>query len=75
MGLNERQIRAVFHVKKKGRITNSEYQRINVVKKRQASEDLKQLEEKGILVHVGTTGKGVYYVLKGHQRGERGATP
>jgi len=25
------------------------------------------------LERVGTTGKGVYYVLKGHRRGERGS--
>ena len=72
VGLNERQIKAVMYVKEKGRITNKEYQEITGVKKRQASEDLNQLEEKGVLVRIGTTGKGVYYVLKGHERGKTG---
>lgn len=31
LGLNERQVKAVFHVKEKGRITNKEYQEINNV--------------------------------------------
>ena len=43
------------------------------MKKRQATEDLRHLEKLGILERVGTTGKGVYYVLKGHRRGERGS--
>ena len=41
-------------------------------KKRQSTDDLKELEDKEILERVGTTGKGTYYILKGHQRGERG---
>lgn len=72
MGLNERQIKAVIYVKEKGRITNKEYQDLCEVKKRQTTDDLKELEDKGILERVGTTGKGTYYVLKGRQRGERG---
>jgi len=72
MGLNERQIKAVLHVKEHGKITNTKYQEITGVKKRQASNDLKNLEERGILVRKGTTGKGTFYVLKGHQRGKRG---
>lgn len=72
MGLNERQIQAVMHVKERGKITNTEYQEITGVRKRQASNDLKGLEERDIFVKKGTTGKGTYYVLKGHQRGKRG---
>lgn len=72
MGLNERQIKAVLYVKEKGKITNKEYQEITGVKKRQATDDLRELEKSGILLKIGTTGKGVHYVLKGYQRGERG---
>jgi len=72
MGLNERQIKAVMYVKEKGKITNKEYQEICGVRKRQSTDDLKELEDKEILERVGTTGKGTYYILKGHQRGERG---
>ncbi|MCW7079649.1 MAG: helix-turn-helix domain-containing protein [Candidatus Methanospirare jalkutatii] len=73
LGLYERQIKAVLYVKKRGKITNKEYQNITGVKKRQATEDLRHLEKLGILERVGTTGKGVHYVLKGHKRGERGS--
>ena len=64
-GLNDRQIKAVMYVKEKGRITNREYQELNSIKKRQTSEDLAVLEDKGILEKIGTTGKGTYYILKG----------
>ena len=66
MGLNDRQIKAVMYVKENGRITNKEYQELNNIKKRQTSEDLAVLENKGILEKIGTTGKGTYYILKGH---------
>ncbi|MCW3131268.1 MAG: helix-turn-helix domain-containing protein [Candidatus Methanospirare jalkutatii] len=73
LGLYERQIKAVLYVKERGKITNKEYQNITGVKKRQATEDLRHLEKLGILERVGTTGKGVHYVLKRHKRGERGS--
>jgi len=73
IGLNERQIKAVIYTKQNGKITNTEYQKIGNVKKRQASNDLLELEKKKIFKKVGTTGKGTYYILlKGHQRGKRG---
>lgn len=72
MGLNERQIKAVMFVKEKGKITNKDYQELCEVRKRQATDDLKELEDKGILERVGITGKGTYYILKGRQRGKRG---
>ncbi len=64
-GLNERQLKAVAHVKKRRRITNQEYQQLVEVKKRTASEDLRQLEEKKILERIGSTGKGTYYRMRG----------
>ena len=72
LGLNERQIKAVLYVKEKGKISNTEYQKLTGVKKRQATDDLRGLENIDILQRVGKTGKGVYYTLKGHQRGEMG---
>jgi len=71
-GLNERQIKAVMYVKKKGKITNKEYQDLCKVQKRQSTDDLKILENNEILNRIGITGKGTYYILKKHQRGERG---
>lgn len=75
IGLNERQIRAVMYVKKKGEITNKEYQEIANTTKKTASRDLGNLVEKEVFNQVGTTGKGTYYVLektKGTQRGHKG---
>lgn len=72
LGLNERQIKAVRYVKENQRITNKEYQELCNLKKRQATDDLKALEGRGIFERIGITGKGTYYILKGRQRGERG---
>ena len=77
MGLNKRQIKVVMYTKEKGRIMNKEYQELCEVKKRQTTDDLKELEDKEILERVGTTGRGTYYVLvlKGRQRGKRRPNP
>ncbi|MDD3641681.1 MAG: ATP-binding protein, partial [Atribacterota bacterium] len=72
MGLNERQIKAVLYVKGKGKITNKEYQQICSVKKRQTTDDLKELENMKIFERIGTTGKGTYYKLKGAPKGHNG---
>lgn len=68
-GLNERQIEAVKFVKVKGRITNKEYQAKFNLKKRQSTDDLKEIESNGIFTRIGTTGKGTYYILKGAPKG------
>ncbi|MDI9597256.1 MAG: ATP-binding protein [Atribacterota bacterium] len=70
--LNERQIKAVLYVKEKGKITNKEYQQICSVKKRQTTDDLKELENMKIFERIGTTGKGTYYKLKGAPKGHNG---
>lgn len=72
LGLNERQMEAIKFVKVEGRITNKEYQKKFDLKKRQSTDDLKELELKGILARVGTTGKGTYYILKGAPKGRKG---
>lgn len=63
MGLNERQIKAVLYVKEMGKITNKEYQRINVCSRNTATADLRGLVEKGILKESGKKGAGAYYVI------------
>jgi ATP-dependent DNA helicase RecG len=55
MGLNERQIKAVVFTKKNGKITNKQYQEITGIQKRQATVDLQDMENKGILTKVGKT--------------------
>ena len=63
MGLNERQIRAIMYLKIRAKITNKEYQELNLVSKPSATRDLQALVELGLLEQQGTTGKGTFYVL------------
>jgi ATP-dependent DNA helicase RecG len=70
-GLNERQVKAVRYVKEKGRITNSEYQKINGISKRTATSDLAELVEKYYLLKKhGTSGSNIYYEAVGQQWGK-----
>jgi ATP-dependent DNA helicase RecG len=70
MGLNERQIQAVLHLKVYGKVTNSTYQSLTGTTKRTASRDLEALVRMGLLEQIGETGKGTHYILKGTQRGQ-----
>lgn len=63
MGLNERQVKAVMYVKKKGKITNKEYRKIFTVTDRTALRDLTDICEKGIFQKVGKTGRGIEYII------------
>ncbi|MDR2679487.1 MAG: putative DNA binding domain-containing protein [Tannerella sp.] len=63
LGLNDRQIKAVLYVKEKGKITNSEYQTINEVKKTAAADELHDLTEKIIFTRIGKTGRAIFYEL------------
>ena len=62
LGLNERQIKAVLHVKEKGRITNAEYQRICQVSAATAKRELADLTRKAVLVRKGK-GPATFYEL------------
>jgi ATP-dependent DNA helicase RecG len=64
LGLNQRQIKALKYVKKKGKITNSEYQNINDCSRNTASNDLSELVNKELLGSSGQKGAGAYYILK-----------
>jgi ATP-dependent DNA helicase RecG len=63
LGLNNRQVKAVLHVKEKGKITNREYQSLFSVSKATATRDLSELENRQLLVNKGTKGSGSVYVL------------
>jgi ATP-dependent DNA helicase RecG len=65
LGLNDRQIKAVLLVTDNGKITNSEYQKINDCSRNTASNDLVELVEKVILTSSGQRGAGAFYTLKG----------
>ncbi len=64
LGLNERQIRAIEYVKKQGKIKNNEYQKLNNVSKRTATNDLRELVEKNILKYMGKGKRDLRYVMK-----------
>jgi len=67
LGLGERQVKAVMHVKVQGRITNREYCDLTKTIYRTASRDLEDLVSKGVLRKVGVTGRNVHYVLSRKQ--------
>lgn len=50
-------------MKEKGKITNSEYQKLFDVSERTASRELSELVKKAVLRQLGTTGKGTHYNL------------
>jgi ATP-dependent DNA helicase RecG len=63
LGLNERQINAIEHLKNKGKITNSDYQTIFKVSRNTASRDLTDLVDKGMLKASSIKGAGSFYEL------------
>lgn len=63
LGLNKRQVKAVLHVKEKGKITNREYQSLYNVSKATATRDLSELENKQLLMNKGTKGSSSVYIL------------
>jgi ATP-dependent DNA helicase RecG len=64
LGLNERQINTVIYVKKKGKISNAEYQNLSGVSRITSSRELRSIVDKGIFQMVGRVGKGTKYILK-----------
>ncbi len=63
LGLNDRQIKAVRYMKEKGKITNKDYQQLNVCSRNTATNDLKELIQKRILKESGKKGAGAFYVI------------
>ena len=67
LGLGERQMKAVMHVKVHGRITNRDYCDLTETIYRTASRDLQDLVSKGVLRKIGVTGRNVHYVISRKQ--------
>jgi len=66
LDLKDRQIKAILHIKEKGKITNSGYQKLNNVSKATATRDLTELVEVyNILKRTGEKGAGTNYILIG----------
>lgn len=62
--MNERQARALAHVRENGSITNGEYQRLcSDVSAETLRRDLADLVERGALLKIGSK-KGTHYILK-----------
>ncbi len=57
-------VKAVLYVKDRGKITNSEYQKINACSRNTASNELTDLVERDILEPSGQKGAGAFYMLK-----------
>jgi len=65
IALNDRQRAAIDAVKRIGRISNIEYQRLTSTSGRTALRDLDELVANGVLERRGTTGRGAHYVIAG----------
>src|ERR1044072_8400119 len=61
--LNDRQVKAVLHVRKNGEITNSEYQKINNIGRSVTAEELQQITDMQLFVKIGNTGRSTKYIL------------
>jgi ATP-dependent DNA helicase RecG len=61
-GLNERQIKAMEHVARRGRVTNKEYRELFAVSDTTALNDLTDLVTRGLLVTIGSR-RGRFYKL------------
>lgn len=65
LGINDRQLKSIFFVKEKGKISNTDFQELYNVSKATATRDLTELVEKYELFEkLGQTGVGTVYVLK-----------
>ena len=76
LGLNERQTRALNHVRVQAKITNSEYQKLTGATKKTAFRDLEDLVQKKVFAKIGTTGRGTYYCIfpQGDTNGTKGTS-
>ena len=63
LGLNERQIRAITYIVKKGSISNKEYTSLNDISRKMATIDLTQLVTKGLVMRVGEGKRDMRYTL------------
>ena len=64
-GLNQRQRKAVEHIREKGSITNREYRELTGLGREYARKELNDMVEKGILAKKGK-GRSVHYILVGN---------
>lgn len=63
LNINDRQIKALLHIKEHGDINNSSYQQINNIGKTIATDELRDLINKNLIQQSGTKGRGSKYEL------------
>lgn len=63
LGMNDRQVAAVMHVKRTGQINNTQYREVTDASRPTATRDLDALVRAGVLERVGSRGAGTEYVL------------
>lgn len=63
LGLNSRRVKAVLFTKNKGKITNSDYQKLAGVSRETSTRDIKELIDKKLFKSSGIKGAGAYYTL------------
>ena len=68
IGLNERQIKAMDYIVKKGSISNKEYTSLNSISRKTATIDLTQLVTKGLLIRVGEGKRDIRYILPNYAK-------
>jgi ATP-dependent DNA helicase RecG len=64
LDINERQVKAILYIKEHRKITNTKYQEINTVGKTLATEELRYLIDKELIIQSGSKGRGSRYELK-----------
>ncbi|HEU18612.1 MAG TPA: DUF4062 domain-containing protein [Deltaproteobacteria bacterium] len=63
LDLNDRQVQAIAHTKRKGRISTGEYRDMANVSESTALRELRHLTKLGILKKVGDTGRAAHYTV------------
>lgn len=61
--LSKRQLLGLEYLKEHGTISSTEYQTITEVSNRTAIRDLNEMKQKGIIVSIRETGRGLVYKL------------
>lgn len=67
LAINERQRRALAYLKRVRSIRNKDYSRLNDCDSRQATGELSELRDMGIIRQIGTRGTTVYYLSEVHR--------
>jgi ATP-dependent DNA helicase RecG len=75
LGLSDRQVQAVRHVRENGAITNKEYRELTGMSPRAALRELTDLCTREVLVKQGTTGRSTVYILKKNKPAKHATNP